>query len=76
MNIRNIIKDNTVKFSFYRAGNLYYQINVPDQQEIKTFVFPVPISDCGEATFKNFDKAIHFMRFIRKSLEENTFVPA
>jgi hypothetical protein len=33
------------------------------------FEFPVPISDAGTATFLAQDKAILFMRYIRKHLE-------
>ena len=59
------IKDHikgTVDFQYYREGNLYY-INEMG------LVFPVPISDVGEATFLAEDKAILFMRYIRKHLQ-------
>ena len=51
-----------VTFQFYRQGNLYYQNEMG-------LVFPVPIEDTGEATFNNEDKALFFMRYIRKHLE-------
>jgi hypothetical protein len=51
-----------VKFKFYRAGNLYYETECG-------FVFNVPVEDVGEATFMNEDKALLFMRYIRKSME-------
>lgn len=51
-----------VKFQFYKAGNLYYQNE-------KGLVFPVPIEDIGEATFVNEDKALLFMRYIRRHLD-------
>jgi len=54
--------DKKVKFSFYRAGYLYYQCE-------DGFEFPVPISDIGEATFLAEDKAIFFMRYIRKHIK-------
>ena len=50
-----------VKFKFYRQGNLYYETE-------DGFVFPVPVEDTGEATFLNEDKAILFMRYIRKQI--------
>lgn len=61
--IKDLVKDKKVYFMFYRSGELWYKTD-------DDFVFPVPISDCGEATFLNEDKAILFMRYIRKYLEE------
>lgn len=51
-----------VEFSFYRAGELWYVTDCG-------FEFPVPITDVGNAVFLNKDKAILFMRYIRKHLE-------
>lgn len=59
--ILKIVKDKKVEFSFYRAGNLYYKTECGIE-------FPVPIADAGEATFLKEDKAILFMRYIRKHL--------
>ena len=56
--IKDLVKDRTVSFSHYRAGNLYYKVDGKD------FEFPVPISDTGEATFPNKEKAMLFMRYI------------
>ena len=70
MKLIEIVKDNTVKFSHYRAGHLYYNVDVKGE----TFMFPVPISDVGDATFLNEDKASMLMRYIRKALEDKTFV--
>ena len=54
-----------VNFEYYRSGYLYYSTSVdPD------FIFPVPISDTGEATFKNKDKGLFLMRYIRMHMEE------
>lgn len=57
---------NSVKFSEYRKGNLWYMAR-DDQDNILTF--PVPIEDVGDATFMDVDKGIYFMRYIRKHLE-------
>ncbi len=54
-----------VNFEFYRGGNLYYSTSVDPK-----FIFPVPISDIGDAAFLKEDKAMLFMRYIRKYLEE------
>ena len=64
---KETIKDHIkgkVKFKFYRDGSLYYQTETGLE-------FPVPISDIGNATFLNEDKAILFMRYIRKYLESD-----
>ena len=52
-----------VTFEFYRDGNLYYRTGNG------ALLFPVPISDVGNATFKATDKGILFMRYIRKFLD-------
>ena len=63
MNIKEMVSgDKTVQFKFYRKGNLYYSTQ-------DGFVFPVPIEDCGDATFKDSDRAMLFMRYIRKEIE-------
>lgn len=51
-----------VHFSFYRQRELWY---VTDSG----FEFPVPIEDVGDGVFLASDKAILFMRYIRKHLE-------
>ena len=71
MNIKEIVKDNTVRFVRYRQGFAYYGVNVPGQGE---HLFPVPLADIGDATLEHEDKAILFMRYIRKALEERTLV--
>ena len=68
--IKDIVKDNFVRFHHYRAGYLYYSVVVPSGE---MYIFPIPISDTGEASFEKEDKAILFMRYIRKAIEEKTF---
>lgn len=51
-----------VTFQYYRDGNLYYKAD-------SGLVFPVPIEDIGNATFLAEDKALLFMRYIRKFLD-------
>lgn len=69
MNIKEIIKDNIVKFDFLRANIAYYKVNVNGI----FFRFPVRLDDIGDATLLSEDKAIIFMRYIRKSINENEF---
>jgi hypothetical protein len=63
MKIKELVKDKNVEFIHYCDGNLWYEV-------IGTgFTFPVPIADIGNATFLAKDKAMLFMRYIRKHLE-------
>lgn len=61
--IKDMVKDNQkVTFSYYRDGSLWYETECG-------FLFPVPIDDIGNATFLREDKAMLFMRYIRKYQE-------
>lgn len=50
-----------VKFTRYLDGNLWYTTDCG-------FEFPVPTSDTGNATFLAEDKAMLFMRYMRKHI--------
>lgn len=50
-----------VNFTHYHDGNLWYTTECG-------FEFPVPISDISNATFHATDKAMMFMRYIRKHI--------
>jgi hypothetical protein len=54
--------DKQVTFVRYRDGELWY---VTDDG----FEFPVPVADIGNATFLARDKALLFMRYMRKHVE-------
>jgi len=60
--VKEMIKDKKVTFSFYRDNVLWYKTECG-------FEFPVPCGDTGTGTFKNEDKAIIFMRWIRKHVD-------
>ncbi len=60
-NIKEVVKDKVIRFEFYREGELFYETECG-------FVFPVPLSDVGNAAFLAEDKALLFMRYIRKHL--------
>ena len=60
----DMVKDKKVTFSYYRDGSLHYETECG-------FVFAVPLSDAGSATFNREEKATLFMRWIRKQLESN-----
>ncbi len=70
MNIKDIVKNNSVTFNYYRKGNLYFTV----QYEGQTYIFPVPTDDLGDATVNNVDKAIYLMRYIRKAIDDGSFV--
>lgn len=63
MSIKEMVKgDKKVKFVRYQKKELWYVTE-------NGFEFPVPIEDCGDGDFKNEDKAMFFMRYIRQHLE-------
>lgn len=51
-----------VTFVHYRKGELWYTTE-------NGFMFPVPIEDTGDGTFLAKDKAMLFMRYIRKQID-------
>lgn len=65
--LKEMIKDNVVNFCYYKDGDLWYSLK---HDNGKVFMFPVPVSDVGTATMMHQDKAILFMRWIRKQLKE------
>lgn len=60
--IKTMVKDKVVRFKFYREGELFYETECG-------FIFPVPVADTGKATFLAEDRALLFMRYIRKHLK-------
>jgi hypothetical protein len=58
-----IVNNQRVRFSFYRDGQLWYETECG-------FRFPVPLAEAGTATFLSEDRAILFMRYIRKHIAE------
>lgn len=83
MNITRLVKGNFVTFNRFRQGVFYYTLHVGtghyailDQVKeiMDAYEFQVPIEDIGDATLQSEDKAITFMRWIRKSIEDNTFI--
>lgn len=64
MNIKNMVKDNKkVYFVRFKKGNLYYKTECG-------FEFPVPVSDTGDGEFLREDKALTYMRWIRKQIKD------
>lgn len=73
MDIKDFVsKNNFVQFDSFRAGIFYY--NIAHVISLERFQFQVPIEDIGGATLLSRDKSITFMRWIRKSIEDKTFI--
>lgn len=68
-----VTKNNYCHFDHFRQGNFFYRVTAIQTGEV--FIFPVPISDIGEATVESVEKSIMLMRYIRKAIEDNTIVP-
>jgi hypothetical protein len=61
--IKDMVRDSKkVTFEFYRQKELWYKTECG-------FEFPVPIEDTGNGVFLKEDKAMLFMRYIRKQVE-------
>jgi hypothetical protein len=79
MNIKDLVKNkNIAKFDSYRCGIFYY-IVAYDRDGMggghwEYYQFQIPVEDLGNATLKHTEKAITLMRYIRKSMKENTLV--
>ncbi len=73
--IKLLVSPGNALFTRYYDGCLWYEIryaitNHDTEEELDhKFEFPVPITDIGSATFLRADKALLFMRYIRKHLE-------
>ncbi|HXP70062.1 MAG TPA: hypothetical protein VOA88_12315 [Candidatus Dormibacteraeota bacterium] len=71
LKITDIVRNNNPgHFSFYRAGHVYYTVEVDGQK----YVFPIALDDVGNASLFATMKAITLMRWIRKSIADGTFV--
>lgn len=60
--VKDMVKNKQVTFVRYKKGELWYVTECG-------FEFPVPIDDTGDADFYATDKAMLFMRYIRKHVE-------
>ncbi len=56
--------EQTCRFAYFKDGLLWYS---HDSQE---FMFPIPVSDLGDAKLHASERALLLMRWIRKQLEE------
>ncbi len=58
----------TAHFVRYQSGQLWYTVSGEVDGHLRCFEFPVPIDDADGGTFLSSDKAIFFMRWIRKHI--------
>ncbi|MEW6306097.1 MAG: hypothetical protein AB1705_21725 [Verrucomicrobiota bacterium] len=66
MTLTDIVRNKKARFIHYRDGNFIYETD-------DGFQFPIPLEDVEKATLLAEDKALIFMRWIRrqvKALEE------
>ena len=73
MELKDFIKDNVVNFDHYQGGIFYYNVKVGDN----LYQFPVPQKDIEATEFPTLlaqDKAIYFMRYIRKAISSNSLL--
>ena len=76
VNVKQFVSDGQeVFFKSYREGIFYYEASrFTVKATFESYQFQVPIEDIKGATLLNRDKAITFMRWIRKSIEDKTFI--
>jgi len=76
VSIKELIRDNYVVFDMFRDDQFYY--TVQDKHTGHNYSFPVPLSDIQGSdvnpTLLSRDKAIYFMRYIRKAIDAGTLV--
>lgn len=73
MILKEIVKDNTAKFSHAIAGVLYYVVETSNGK----YQFPIDMNDrddVGTTTFVDEYKAITLMRYIRKAMEKDLLI--
>lgn len=76
MTVSEIIKNSTeATFSHYRQGFIYYRVVVKHgKDDERPYTFPVEVSDLDTATVSASEKPITMMRYIRKAVDDGTFV--
>jgi hypothetical protein len=64
---------NTAEFDSFRAGVFYYRIK-SIRPPYDVYQFQIPIEDTGGATFNASQKSVSIMRWVRRSIENKTFI--
>lgn len=68
--IIDIVRDNVAKFDYACGKNIYYKIIGKDY----TYLFPIDMSENGTTPFTSEYKAITLMRWIRKSIKDESLI--
>jgi hypothetical protein len=69
----DIVRDNTANFLHAVGGVLYYRI----ETQKMVYIFPIDMNDkedVGTATFEATHKAITLMRYLNKSIKNNSLI--
>lgn len=79
LSIKDLVKDNLVTFYKYKTGFFYYHLKIDltvndNVENSGIYEFTIPIDDIGDATMQFADKAITYMRWIRKAKEKGTLI--
>ena len=75
MSIKELVKNKVVSFDSFRQGFFYYNVYDPNETPTgEVYQFTVPLEDIGSSTLLRNDKAITFMRWIRKAQESGELI--
>jgi hypothetical protein len=67
-----VAKGKFTHFLNYRCGICYYE--VIHLVTNKSYSYPVPVEDLGNATIHSMEPTLTMMRYIRKAIEDKTIV--
>lgn len=70
--IKDIVKNRDATFVYYRQHHLYYKVTIIEDDI--SYIFPIPVADLMEASVNVVERAITLMRYIRKAIDDGTFV--
>lgn len=71
LEIKALVKGNSVEFDHFRNGVFYYFLVSNGK---RFFTFPVPLEDVKSTTLPATEKALTFMRWIRKAMDDKTLI--
>jgi len=74
ISITELVKNQTAEFEFYRSGKLYYNINHSNGNIYQFTVDVEDKDDIGFASFEKTHKALNLMRYVNKSIKDETFL--
>ena len=75
--IKDAVRDTLAKFTHACAGVLYYKVTVNVEGKEGEYQFPIDMNDkedVGTTSFVSEYRGITLMRYIRKAIENETFI--